>query len=84
MKLDPTHRLEDLQPHYFPPNLLRPLPIEETEPVDSCFDDLDLIWLQPGMLPEPYWDISMGQEKNFFQTQELFNQALKQGLTPED
>lgn len=54
---------DELQSHYFPPNFLRPIPIEEEEnegnEVDYLNDELDAIWLIPGMVPEPYWDYSM-------------------------
>jgi len=32
--------------------------------VDYLNDELDAIWLIPGMLPEPYWDFSMCQDFN--------------------
>lgn len=47
--------------------MLRPLPVEEQEPEDSGFDDLDTFWLVPGMLPEPYWDFNMGMDFNYYQ-----------------
>lgn len=64
----PQQIMEDeLQPHYFGPNFLRVLPEpEEEEPredgeVDMLNDELDAIWLIPGVVPEPYWDITMCQ-----------------------
>ena len=55
---------DELLPHYFAPNFLRPLPIEEEDEgkgdeVDYLNDELDAIWLIPGMVPEPYWEYSM-------------------------
>lgn len=62
---------DELLPHYYIPNFLRPLPVEEEEEKiivgglmnegerDFLNDDLDAIWLIPGMLPEPYWDYTM-------------------------
>ena len=55
----------ELQPHFFTPDFLRPLPepgyVEQLD--DEDFDDA--YWLIPGMVPEPYWDINMGQEFNY-------------------
>ena len=53
---------EELQPHFFTPDFLRPLPQPESDDEED-FDDA--YWLIPGMIPEPYWDINMGQEINF-------------------
>jgi len=63
---------DELLPHYYIPNFLRPLPVEEEEERvmvgggllnegerDFLKDELDAIWLIPGMLPEPYWDYTM-------------------------
>jgi hypothetical protein len=41
----------------FTPNFLRPIPEIEDESI--CLDGL---WLIPGVLPEPYWDFSLGNE----------------------
>jgi hypothetical protein len=61
-------------PHYFGPNFLRPLPVEEEEEkhgrmdgnldggaseIDYLNDEMDAIWLIPGTLPEPFWDYTM-------------------------
>jgi hypothetical protein len=44
---------------------LRPLPVPENiENIDEE-DFEDAFWLIPGIVPEPYWDINMGQEFNF-------------------
>jgi len=62
---------DELLPHYFAPNFLRPLPVEEEDEKisfagegerDFLNDELDAIWLIPGMLPEPYWDYTMCQD----------------------
>lgn len=45
-------------PHYYAPNFVRPVPVPEPELED--FDELEPIWLLPGILPEPYWDMNMG------------------------
>ena len=72
----------ELQPHFFTPDFLRPLPepgyVEQLD--DEDFDDA--YWLIPGMVPEPYWDINMGQEFNFAQLKHFLNRALKFPLTP--
>ena len=63
---------DELLPHYFSPNFLRPLPVEEVEEresddTDLLNDELDAIWLIPGTLPEPCWEFSMcfNQSKRF-------------------
>ena len=53
---------EELQPHFFTPNFLRPVPVPELEDDD---DFEDAYWLIPGIVPEPYWDINMGLEFNY-------------------
>ena len=59
---------DELQPHFFTPDFLRPLPEpEEDLENDHGFMMDDEIWTAPGMVPEPYWDINMGQEFNFSQ-----------------
>jgi len=63
---------DELQPHFFTPDFLRPLP-EPEEEEDFADEDLqmpeedldDAYWLMPGVVPEPYWDLNMGQEFNF-------------------
>ena len=56
---------EELQPSFFIPNFLRPLPEEEEDENQPFFDDLsDGMWLVPGMIPEPYWDFNMGMDFN--------------------
>lgn len=56
----------ELEPHFFVPNFLRPLPEAENEAALDAEDGLkrynvasDAIYLVPGMLPEPYWDFNM-------------------------
>ena len=67
---------EELQPHFYFPNFLRPLPNPEGS--DSDEEDFDdAYWLVPGMVPEPYWDINMGQEFNFAQLKYYVNKALR-------
>jgi hypothetical protein len=41
------------------------LPKLENEDLLDEEDFDDAYWLIPGILPEPYWDINMGQEFNF-------------------
>ena len=48
---------DELQPHFFTPEFLRPQPQPESSDSED-FDDA--YWLLPGMVPEPYWDINMG------------------------
>lgn len=50
---------EELQPHFFSPDFLRPLPKLENEELLDEEDFDDAYWLIPGILPEPYWDINM-------------------------
>eukprot|EP00347_Sterkiella_histriomuscorum_P008145 403346208 len=75
---------DELQSHYFPPNILRPLPVEELEPADSGYDDMETFWLVPGMLPEPYWDFNMGMDFNYYQMRQLLNLAVKTQLKDEE
>jgi hypothetical protein len=71
----------ELQPHFFNPDFLRPLPqpCNEDNIDDEDFDDA--YWLIPGMVPEPYWDINMGQEFNYAQLKFYLNKALKTPLS---
>ena len=71
---------DELYPHYFVPNFLRPLPEEEVDddeenPLGN--DELEPIWLVPGVLPEPYWDFNMGQEFNLAQMKQFLSRAFK-------
>lgn len=55
----------ELLPHFFTPDFLRPLPVPENIENMDDEDFEDAFWLIPGIVPEPYWDINMGQEFNF-------------------
>lgn len=48
--------IDELTPHYLLPNYLRPEIPEEILEED---DDMEPIWLYPGILPELYWDFNM-------------------------
>lgn len=37
----------------------------------------DAYWLIPGVVPEPYWDINMGQDFNIAQLKYYLNKALR-------
>jgi len=59
-----------------------PEPEEEEDFADEDLEmpeeDLDdAYWLMPGIVPEPYWDLNMGQEFNFAQLKYYLNKALK-------
>jgi hypothetical protein len=58
------------------------LPEGEDQIDEEDFDDA--YWLIPGMCPEPYWDINMGQEFNFSQLKFYLNKALRVPLTPKE
>jgi len=83
-----------LLPHYYAPNFLRPLPIEEEEEkresaftegeYDYLHDDLDAIWLIPGMLPEPIWEYSMCYDISTANLRTLLNKAVKMSLKDEE
>ena len=84
---------DELLPHYFVPNFLRPLPMEEEEnklretnggEVDYLNDELDAIWLIPGMLPEPYWDFSMCQDFNTTSVKHLLSKAVRTTLKDDE
>ena len=68
----------ELQPHFFTPDFLRPLP--SPEDIDENGDFEDTYWLIPGIVPEPYWDINMGQDFNFAQLKFYLNKALRMPL----
>jgi len=72
---------EEIQPHFFTPDFLRPLP--QPENMDSIDDNdfEDAYWLIPGVVPEPYWDINMGLEFNFSQLKFYLNKAIKMPLS---
>jgi hypothetical protein len=73
---------------------LRPLPIEEEEEkregslvdgeLDYLHDDLDAIWLIPGMLPEPIWEYSMCYDMSTASLKVLLNKAVKMNLKDEE
>mmetsp|Transcript_17824 Transcript_17824/g.24691 ORF Transcript_17824/g.24691 Transcript_17824/m.24691 type:complete len:317 (+) Transcript_17824:294-1244(+) len=74
---------EELQPMYFVPNFIRPLPeeeIDENANADEYEISQDAIYLVPGMLPEPYWDFNMGQELNYGQMKKYLDRACKMPL----
>lgn len=78
-----------MPPHYFAPNFLRPIPVEEEEnedgeEVDYLNDELDAIWLIPGMVPEPYWDYGMCSGFSTPILKSLLSKALKLTLSPEE
>jgi len=61
---------DELQPHFFVPNFVRPMPEAEEDPdlnEDQNLKDYDVsadaLYLVPGMLPEPYWDYNMVCDK---------------------
>ena len=61
--------IEELSPHYFVPNFVRPIPEAEEDPdLDAPEGVLehdvadDAMFLIPGMLPEPYWDLNMSTD----------------------
>lgn len=60
--IDPS----ELEPHFFIPNFLRPVPEAEDDPEidsDSPYDvSGDALAIIPGMLPEPYWDFNLVTE----------------------
>jgi len=66
--------------HYIP-NFLRPFPVEE---IENEFEEMEPIWLVPGMMPEPYWDLNMGQELSFHMIRQLIRNALKKPLSEEE
>ena len=51
---------DELQPHFFTPDFLRPIPQPENQELMDEEDFDEACWLIPGMIPEPYWDINMG------------------------
>eukprot|EP00353_Schmidingerella_taraikaensis_P005378 CAMPEP_0185571458 /NCGR_PEP_ID=MMETSP0434-20130131/3505_1 /TAXON_ID=626734 ORGANISM="Favella taraikaensis, Strain Fe Narragansett Bay" /NCGR_SAMPLE_ID=MMETSP0434 /ASSEMBLY_ACC=CAM_ASM_000379 /LENGTH=132 /DNA_ID=CAMNT_0028186905 /DNA_START=537 /DNA_END=936 /DNA_ORIENTATION=+ len=61
--------IEELAPHFFVPNFVRPMPEAEEDPdLDAPEGVLehdiadDSLFLIPGMLPEPYWDLNMSTD----------------------
>jgi hypothetical protein len=72
---------EELQPHFYTPDFLRPLP--QPEGLDEIDDNDEFdggYWLIPGIVPEPYWDINMGQEFNIAQLKFYLQKALRTSL----
>lgn len=70
------------------------MPVEEEEEkrespytegeYDYLHDDLDAIWLIPGMLPEPIWEYSMCYDLSTANLRVLLNKAVKMGLKDEE
>ena len=61
--------VEEMMPHYFVPNFVRPMPEAEEDPdLDAPEGVLehdiseDAMFLIPGMLPEPFWDFNMNTD----------------------
>jgi hypothetical protein len=88
---------DELLPHYYAPNFLRPLPVEEEDERsnigggllgegdrDFLNDELDAIWLIPGMLPEPYWDYTMCQDVSTSTVRTLLSRAIKMVLKEDE
>jgi hypothetical protein len=77
---------EELPPHYFGPNFLRPIPEEERDGDDPDYlnDELDAIWLIPGMVPEPYWDYSMCSGFTTPSIKALLNKATRVNLKDDE
>lgn len=77
---------EELQSHYFTPNFLRPLPEAEDDPdLDGSVYDFsqDALYLVPGMLPEPYWDLNLVSDSFTYQEMKKYLQrATKHALKP--
>jgi hypothetical protein len=86
-------------PHYFAPNFLRPLPVEEEEEkhgrmdgnidggaseIDYLNDEMDAIWLIPGTLPEPFWDYTMCQDFSTLTLRDLLTKAIRGTLKEEE
>jgi hypothetical protein len=63
---------EELLPHFFTPDFLRPQPfLEGADQVDDeDFDDA--YWLVPGLCPEPYWDLNLGKELDYREMKRVF------------
>jgi hypothetical protein len=70
----PKFKEDEVKANSFTPNFLRPVPeIEEVilpEP----------IWLTPGVLPEPYWDFTLGNDVSRVKT--LMKKAHLSPLNP--
>ena len=71
---------EELEPTFFAPDFLRPLPVPECMGSQEEDDFEDAYWLIPGIVPEPYWDINMGMEFNFAQLKFYMKKALRMPL----
>ena len=48
---------EDIVKDPFVPNFIRPIPEYNPEELK-----MEGIWLTPGVLPEPYWDYTLGSD----------------------
>lgn len=75
----------ELEPHYFTPNFLRPMPEAEDDPEldsESLYDvSNDALYLIPGMLPEPYWDLNLVSDQfNYQEMKKYLNRATKHML----
>ena len=80
--------IDELAPHYFVPNFVRPLPEAEEDPdldapegvLEHDISD-DAMFLIPGMLPEPYWDLNVAPDQyNYAQMKKMMNRACKTTL----
>ena len=78
-------------PYLLSPNFIRPVPTAEFDPefdedLNAEYDvSKDAIYMVPGMLPEPYWDLNMVQEQfNFVQMKKYLNRACKTVLKPHE
>lgn len=76
---------KELEPYYFTPNFLRPLPEAEEDPeieTGTAYDvACDALYLVPGMLPEPYWDFNLVSDQfNYLEMKRYLNRATKHML----
>lgn len=57
---------EEITAKPYTPNFLRPTPSVESHLEDSIVEDA--IWLFPGVLPEPCWDYTLGNNSSRVKT----------------
>ena len=75
---------EEIDPKHFYPNFIRPQPVEEQDPEENEFNELEPIFMIPGVLPEPYWDYQMGCGYTFSSVKQLMSKAHKMILQQEE
>ena len=71
----------EILPHFFTPDFMRPTPSLEGEENLEEEDFDDAYWLLPQVTSELFWDTNIDKELDHSQFKQQFQKALKTALT---